>query len=250
MLLCAKRDIPVTVALCQLILAGSFVKRGTGRRTALELYVGTGLWAAAMRRHNFDAVAHDIMLGPEFDVTKPATRARYMNEAQDVDVTHHGLECRTWSVAANGKYRSRQFLKGYPRNHPRFTKKRSAIARNANVMVDFTLDDFEARARAGRVCTIENPASSLFWKLRRTRKLLQLPNVQCVSICYCAYGTKYRKSTLLAVANWDGAAALASTCSCGANHVEVLMGSRTSKAAAYPERLTSKWTSLLSSHFR
>ena len=45
-------DIPVIAVLCQLILAGSFVKRGTGRRTALELYAGTGSWAAAMRRHN------------------------------------------------------------------------------------------------------------------------------------------------------------------------------------------------------
>ena len=83
----------------------SFVKGGTGRRTALELYAGTGVWTAALRRRNFHVVAHDILLGPDFDVTKPATRARYKSETMGVDVTHHGFECRTWSVAANGKYR-------------------------------------------------------------------------------------------------------------------------------------------------
>jgi hypothetical protein len=63
-----------------------------GRHTALELYAGTGVWARAMQHQNFHAVYHDILLGSEFDVTLPSTQARYA--ALDVDVTHHGLECR------------------------------------------------------------------------------------------------------------------------------------------------------------
>ena len=117
-------------------------------------------------------------------------------------------------------------------------------------MADFTLEDFEARADAGKVVSIENPASSLFWKLGRTKRVINRAHVQCVPIAYCAYGTKYRKSTLLLVANWDGAMELASTCTCGVNHEEVLMGSKTSKAAEYPEQLVSKWTGLLDHRFR
>ena len=170
-----------------------------GRRTALELYAGTGVWATAMQRQNFHAVYHDILLGPGFDVIVPSNQARFA--ALDVDVTHHGLECRTFSVAANGKYRSKSFLQGYLRNHPRWTRKRSIIAQQGDAMARFTLDDFERKLVARKLCSVENPAGSLFWKLRRTMRLLGHPHVEFVPICYCACGRNYKKKTRLMVAN-------------------------------------------------
>ena len=217
-----------------------------GRRTALELYAGTGVWAAAMQRQNFHVVYHDIFWGQN-DVILPSNQARYA--ALDVDVTHHGLECHTFSVAANGKYRSKDFLQGYLRNHPRWTRKRSIIAKQGNAMARFTLDDFERKLVAGKLCSVEHPAGSLFWNLRRTMRLLGHPHVEFVPICYCAYGRNYKKNTRLMVANWSGAQQLASKCTCPEKHPEVLMGSKTAKAAEYPPQLMAKWASLLSQHF-
>ncbi len=122
------------------------------KRSAQELYCGKeGLTKALNASGAFVATGHDLKKPRLCDVTNATNQKRYLDNCATWDYTHEGLECQTWSVAANGKYRNQEHIWGYPRKHQRFTTKRSWLAAHANRMARFSLEHFERRLNAKKI---------------------------------------------------------------------------------------------------
>ena len=175
---------------------------GGCKRSALELYAGSEVLTKGLAGGSFWASGHDVKKSRACDVTIAANQKRYLEKIEEWDYAHEGLCCQTWSVAANGKYRDKFHIWGYPKKHPRFLQRRATIAHHANKMARFTLDHFEKRLLMKKTSSIDNPAGSSFFKLKRTRELLKHPDVRFVPICYCRYGTIYMKNIRLMTAKW------------------------------------------------
>ena len=157
--------------------------------------------------------------------------------------------CASFSCATN-RYpvRSSRFPRGFP----------WLTAENALSRIRVGNRCVDAAANYIRVCNlrnvpycIENPTSSLMWKVPNLAKaILSGPHVVC-KIHPCAFNTPYRKATTLVFGNIDaahlGIFGLERKTRChgrhgfcsfrpGHKHV-VLMGPGTTKAAEYPPKL-------------
>ena len=113
-----------------------------------------------------------------------------------IAIAHFGTPCNTFSMARSGRstLRSLRFLFGVPGLLPAHRD----LLRLSDQLVDITCDLAYLLWRRGGHFTIENPASSLLWKMPRLCDLLQRCGAFPILIHMCAYGADYLKPTIFA----------------------------------------------------
>ena len=87
--------------------------------------------------------------------------------------------------------------------------------------------------------SIENPAGSRLFHLKRFRELLELSGVRIVRCDYCQFGTPYKRPTVF-ITNCQAFEAIALRCDHVAKHSVQLNGTATRKAAPYPPELVKQ----------
>jgi hypothetical protein len=96
-----------------------------------------------------------------------------------------GLDCLTCSIASNGRHRSKHEIFEY-RHQPNAAIRQTT--EEHNILADFAITVFEICLMMSIACSIEQPATSLFFKFPRVLAFLQKPGVYLVKTCYCMWG--------------------------------------------------------------
>ena len=119
------------------------------------------------------------------------------------------------------------------------------------LLAEFSVKIALEAAEAGKLFSIENPASSLLWQHPAFKRLRTLPGTFMVRLDMCAYGTKWRKPTTL-FTNCPQLRALRALCPRTKDHLHRPLKGRvwdqrsrrmvwqTSLAQTYPSQLCDK----------
>ena len=214
-----------------------------------ELAAGSGNWCNGVVKAGFAGQADDIKFQSSHDLTKPEYVQAVMADAsaKRFVIGHVGIECTTFSTAANPPYRDREFPEGLalilldPIKGPR--------VQQANVMADNTAILLIHYADCNILGSAENPGNSIlwdYWKKHGWMAILIAKGYVVYKVHYCYYKTKYQKATKI-IANYP---IIERPC-CGSKAHEVvskgkvLKGgewqSRTKLANPYPKGLVRDW---------
>ena len=160
-------------------------------RRALEICAGSGCFSASMRLLCWYCYATDILYSRFHDITTCHFKLWFMDglKQRAWRYVHIGCECTTWSVAANGKYRSKEFIWG---KHFISRKRRHrTLAANRQARATF---EFLAACDAHNVpSTLENPLSSLLWRVPACKRLLKTGRWWFVDTHYCQWGKRFKE---------------------------------------------------------
>ena len=158
----------------------------------LEIFSGNGGLTKAVRRLNLKA-ADPIDIAAGHDVTKPTTLKQILKAIRERRIRwlHLAPPCRSYSVARRPQHRLRS--RRYPGGLPNLEYNKLVIEGNACARV--TARMAKACFRAGVFFTIENPKTSLIWKMPGLAALARIPNVSEFVGDQCAFGAASQKPT-------------------------------------------------------
>ena len=217
-----------------------------------EICAGSGKYTKGFFKAGFVDSSGDDILNSKFeDLTKPEYIAslRQQAAAKCFPAAHIGVECTTFSIAANPPYRGRESenVGGYPEVLQQPMKRSKVLS--ANLQADNTallLLDFSSN---GILASAENPAKSMLWDYWRERgwlAKLEAAGFAMYKVHYCYYKRKYQKATIL-FSNYP----IPERACCGIEkHQETLKGmvyrrgkwhARTKLANPYPAGLVKDW---------
>jgi len=195
------------------------------------------------------------------DITDEVLRAKIMRyiEACSTLFVHFGTPCSSFSCARKydddgpNPIRSAEFLDGIPGISAADAK----LVATGSALMELTVDLCLFCSQHGAHWSIENPASSLLWKMPAMLNLKVKLDPTEVAFDQCQFGTLCKKPTVL----WSSLACLvvlARACPgvSGSHHHVQLKGKvwsakhnrmvwRTKLAQVYPEALCSEWAGLL-----
>ena len=124
--------------------------------------------------------------------------------------------CSSFSVAVTPPVRSKRFPRGLPGLRPSMRVK----VREGNSHNDFVKDLVEICIEQGMAFWVENPDTSFWWWQRRWSEFNSPDNMFCFRLCFCRFGTPWRKATRIATNT--PLAGLRMMCSCGGRkHVQL-----------------------------
>ena len=210
-------------------------------KQAHELFAGTGAFAEAAAARGAAAFAWELKDGGNCMTARYVRFLKALICAELLSGVLMGLDCASWSQARM-RNPIRHWHKGIWGLRG-ISERDKARVREGNRQARWCARIFERLAGSGVPVAIENPASSLLWFAPPFRRLLERFSWVDVDMCSC--GTPYRKRTRFLVANWDteplkGLRCVGRRGVCsfsGLQHVELVGGSNTRPAAAYPPAL-------------
>jgi hypothetical protein len=122
--------------------------------------------------------------------------------------------------------------------------------RIGNILVEHTVAIFETCVELGIPFSLENPNTSLVWRLKRLETFATKHNLSKVAYDNCCFGETYKKRTRLMVSG-DFLDPLNQVCKCGPDVVHDYLSnwyhergknlSNTAASAAYPLPLCIEW---------
>ena len=152
--------------------------------------------------------------------------------------------CGTYSIACRPAKRSRQYVFGLPV----LTEANRRKTEHANKVTAALCEILETARRFDVPWIIENPQTSLIWRVPRLMRIAKQAKAEPVTLHQCAYGTPWRKATTLLTARMQHTSRLERLCKPAADklcshsgrpHI-TLQGSLTSRAAEFPRALCDR----------
>lgn len=225
---------------------------------ALELFSGCGEFSRRLRaraaEHGVGVFEWDFRWSAEHDLMRTSV------QRQVAGWIGSGLIACVWlGTPCTSFSRAQQFWRGafplrtssepagcpHVKDMPAHTQE---LVRNGNVLAAFSCRVFRQCCQLGIPVALENPASSLLWRMPQMLSLLRREDVSLVQTDYCQFSVPWRKRTKFMYAHVD-LACVERTCHSkkgicsrtGQRHVQ-LMGSqggvmRTKLAEPYPAQL-------------
>ena len=153
------------------------------------------------------AIAWDILLGPNYDLTIPSNLLLILGWITSgwVIGIHMGTPCQSFTRARDHgpgppPLRSNEHPLGLP-GLARAGDLRAVQIGNTLMRVSVRV--LRACARARIPCSIENPRSSRIWLCPQIESVLRLRCCSSVIVDYCMFGKPWRKSTIFAGVHLD-----------------------------------------------
>ena len=179
---------------------------------AVALFCGTGGLTYAMRRFFKDSIGVDVSNKPgktrilSMDLRKPEHQAmvsEWCCSSQCLWV-HFGTPCGTASRARMRRMSKRSHgpppLRSdrFPLGLPNLSGVNLARVRSANILYRFSCELMIKLDSLGKIFTMENPWTSLFWVTPYWLKVANSCKTYMVELHYCMFGGKRKKHTALA----------------------------------------------------
>jgi hypothetical protein len=162
----------------------------------LELFSGKGVVADSARKLGCPALAFDLLSGDLFDLRNRAVRRAIYRWARLglIGGVWFGTPCSSFSVARRPAVRSAERpwgLSGLPPH-------RQEVCKLGNELASITANFVRFLRPLGIPCALENPQSSLLWKLPPFKTLLSRLDCESSVCCQCSFGARWRKATRVA----------------------------------------------------
>ncbi len=211
----------------------------------MELFAGRAMLSEAVRETGvFTVISSDLFTVDGCDLRDPDVCARVLDRIEkDVYWVHMAPCCRTFSRARSCAKVVR------PRDHPEDHGGDPDLA-EADELAKVTFAIAERAVQVGAFFSVENPLSSLIWRLRAAQRVARLRGVRLLELEQCAFGGQHRKATgVLTNAGWLPAR----RCEAAPPHSHVTLQGRvwsykdeqmvwyTAEAAEYPWGLCVAW---------
>ena len=223
---------------------------------AVEVFSGSGRWAAAMRSRNFYVIECDIR--DKIDCSSTGFKKLIVGAMRNqlIDAIHFGTPCASFSRARerpNGPppLRSNAHIWGLPH----LTGKDADKVFRGNLCAKATITLARTALRLGIPGSFENPSRSRIFMLPIFSSFMSQKLVRRTTLDFCAFGTPWRKRTV--VLSWfiDNTLFERRCCTknglCDFSHKphQILEGVdpvsrrfRTSIAEPYPKALCRQWS--------
>ena len=172
----------------------------------LELFAGKGLVAGAWRQLGLGAIAFELDVASFFDLTRPCVVSLIQGwiSSHCICAVWFGTPCTSWSRARRGPpgspwctLRSNSALDGVPGLGKRDLER----VRIGNATARVTGQLIRHCIRNDVPCALENPQTSMLWSSRYISPLARSPACRELSLDFCQYGARWRKSTR--VLSWN-----------------------------------------------
>jgi hypothetical protein len=215
------------------------------RMAFLELFAGRAMLSEAMREAGgFIVISSDLYTDDGEDLRDPNVLARVLDRVEkDVFWVHLAPVCRTYSQARKRAKVLRSTI------HPEEHGDDPDLA-EADELAKITFAIAERAVQYGVFFSVENPLSSLIWRLRAAVRVAGLRGVKMLELEQCAYGGQHRKATgVLTNASWLPGL----RCKDSPDHTHVTLRGRvwsykdeqdvwyTAEAAEYPWAMCVAW---------
>ena len=227
-----------------------------------DFFAGKGGVARAIRATGFSTREWELLHGPDYDLTQPATIKRILGDIQNRRLLSamFAPPCSSFSVARDRTLVIRD--RAYPWGRPNLPEHEQAKIEVGNKCFRATLKIIRALDFFGIPWILENPWSSKCWRLPPIVKLMSMSHVHLRVGDFCSWGTPWRKRTTFMCGNIsnDDSMRLQRLCTgergicgrTGSAHVH-LTGSKngtplTQIAQPYPPKLCHDLAHVLVSH--
>ena len=225
----------------------------------LEMFAGTAHLTLAMRAHGVPCLppiekSEGAGWFEPSDAFEHVPKVHRWIQAGRIHMLHLGTECKTFSKARKHDgmappIRCPHTLKALAT----CTADERARVEMGTKMAEVSFDLAERMGKAQAIWTLENPRSSLIWKMKKAQRMLSGSRAYFAEFPMCAYGSMSKKATKI-LTNWKTASWLNRKC-CGRSwkhehvHLEgqVLhpmtnkLTWRTSLAQEYPTQLVQTY---------
>ena len=180
---------------------------------AVEVFAGSGHLSAALASAGFQVIMWDVELSSSHDLLIAHNRLCLMRILGACKFAHFGIPCVTYSAARRGlngprALRTASHLFGIPS----LSASEKLQVKNADVLTSFTVKCVNRLRRRGIACTVENPHTSLLWRLPTFQKYYLHPEVAYVRTSFCMFGARWRKQIGILAIHFPLARGLASDC--------------------------------------
>ncbi|CAE8604864.1 unnamed protein product, partial [Polarella glacialis] len=222
-----------------------------GAGVVWEFFAGSAVWTKALAKRGYAYLAPiEITDCPHVDLLNClfVEKCILSLRAKLVDAAHFGAPCSSLSIAVTPPWRNAE----YPLGFPDLVGVAAAKVRVGNALSAVAAQLIGVCDECGVAVTDENPATSWHRKLPVITALSARALAFEALLCYCAYGTLWRKQTRIR-GNRVWVERLAAKCPGCLSH-QPLRGSTfhegrwkpwTAVASSYPSRLVSCWSKLI-----
>ena len=220
----------------------------------LSLYGGVGHVAEEGSKFGLDGVIVDYDFDSSNDLTLPSVHTDVTFSLKNKLVSIIGIEivCSSWSIARRAPAwssmpkpvrRTGKHIWGLPG----LSKNDRALCKSGNIMVKNAIEYIELCLENGTPGYLENPRTSMVFKVPKIRRWIDDGIVQFVVGDFCQYGTQWKKPTAFLV--WNCPTICLHRCKCiggrcsmtGKKHLILTGASKsgflTKFAQAYPRKL-------------
>lgn len=161
-------------------------------RALEDVFAGSAGVTAACAKQGIKSCPWDIKQGECFDLVRRTNERRLIRRVKRKSCigVMIATPCQTFSRVRRGKpppLRSNRYIHGLPNlSASDFVKVRQGYR-----LAKLSIRVFKLRRSLGKKCIIENPATSMLWKLLSFQTLLAKRDVHSVITHFCQYGTPW-----------------------------------------------------------
>ena len=165
---------------------------------AAELFAGTARWARAVASCGIPTEVWDIQHGAGADLLNKKNQQLILEKIRDRKyiALHLGIDCKTFTRARRpGGGPPPLRSNAYPWGFPDLTGANEKKVALSNRLVQFSIKCCRLATKRGIPWTIENPRTSILWKVPQVSSLMKWARAEEGKFDYCQFGMRWRKST-------------------------------------------------------